>query len=185
MHEQHHDEMIGLKRDTVQIVDHNSDWISAAADLCKEAQHVCGELLSDVQHVGSTSVPDLLAKPILDIAAASAGLNAIPEIVKRLTGIGYIYRGDGGDEGGHLFVRESSPDIRTVHLHVVDRSNYQWRDYVLFRDLLRQDPDIRKQYADLKLKLARRFQDDRKSYTASKDDFIRGILKTKAKPGAG
>ena len=171
--------MIGLKRHTVQVVEHHPSWAALAADACQEARRVCGNRLADLQHVGSTSVPDLPAKPILDIAAAVATLDAIPELVQRLTGIGYIYRGNGGDEGGHLFVRESSPDVRTIHLHVVEHNGTQWRNYLLFRDLLRQNPGIRKQYAELKQELGNRFRDDRKSYTASKHDFIRGILETK------
>jgi GrpB-like predicted nucleotidyltransferase (UPF0157 family) len=99
--------------------------------------------------------------------------------VQRLTGIGYIYRGDGGDEGGHLFVRESSPDVRTIHVHVVEHHGTQWRNYLLFRDLLRQNPAIRKRYAELKRELGNRFQDDRGSYTAAKHAFIRRILESK------
>ena len=87
--------------------------------------------------------------------------------------------GDGGDEGGHLFVRESSPDVRTIHVHVVEHNGTQWRNYLFFRDLLRQNPGIRKQYAELKQEVGNRFRDDRKSYTASKHDFIQGILETK------
>lgn len=170
--------MIGLNRYSVQVVEHHPSWGVLAADACQEVQRVCGNLLTDLQHVGSTAVPDLPAKPILDIAAAVATLDAIPELVERLTGIGYIYRGDGGEEGGHLFVRESSPDVRTIHLHVVEHQDAQWRNYLFFRDLLRQHPGIRKQYATLKQELGNRFRDDRKSYTASKHAFIRGILET-------
>ena len=79
-------------------------------------RNACGELLVDVQHVGSTAVPELPAKPILDIAAALATIDSMPEIVRRLTRIGYLDRGDQGDAGGHVLVLESSPDIRTVHL---------------------------------------------------------------------
>jgi GrpB-like predicted nucleotidyltransferase (UPF0157 family) len=172
--------MIGLNRHIVQVVEHHPNWAALAADACQEVQRVCGNLLTDLQHVGSTSVPDLPAKPILDIAAAVVTLDAIPALVQRLTGIGYLYRGDGGEEGGHLFVRESSPEVRTLHLHVVEHHGTQWRNYLCFRDLLRQHPEIREQYAGLKQELGNRFQDDRKSYTASKHDFIRGILETQA-----
>jgi GrpB-like predicted nucleotidyltransferase (UPF0157 family) len=168
--------MIGLRRRTVQVVGHDPRWAALAADACREAWRVCGNLLADLQHIGSTSVPDLPAKPILDIAAAVATLDAIPELLQRLTGSGYIYRGDGGNAGGHLFVRESSLDVRTVHLHVVQHSGTQWRNYLLFRDLLRQDAGIRRQYAELKQEQGKRFRDDRRSYTASKHEFIRGVL---------
>ena len=106
-------------------------------------------------------------------------------MVENLTAIGYIYRGDGADSGGHLFVWESEPDVRTIHLHVVASDDAQWRNYLRFRDLLRQDPALRKRYGELKQALRSEFPDDRKSYTDSKHDFIRSILNTEAQPEVG
>lgn len=100
----------------------------------------------------------------------------IPELVEPLTKIGYIYRGDGGDNGGHLFVKESAPDVRTVHLHVVVYGDWQWQNYLRFRDLLRWDGHLRREYAILKQELGVRYADDRKAYTAAKEDFIRRHL---------
>jgi GrpB-like predicted nucleotidyltransferase (UPF0157 family) len=168
--------MIGLQRHIVQIVEHHPGWAALAATACRDIQRVAGDLIADLQHVGSTAVPDLPAKPILDIAAGVQTPEAISELIKRLPDIGYIYRGDGGTEGGHLFVQESSPDVRTIHLHVVACHDTQWRNYLLFRDLLRRDVAIRQQYAALKQELGHRFRDDRKSYTDAKHDFIRGVL---------
>jgi GrpB-like predicted nucleotidyltransferase (UPF0157 family) len=168
--------MIGLRRHTVRLVDHDPNWSALFASERETLQRTFGDLVVDIQHVGSTAVPDLPAKPILDIAMAIRTLDPIPSIVERLTEIGYIYRGDGGDDGGHLFVRESEPDVRAVHVHVVEKAGYQWKDYLAFRNTLCENPDVRKRYATVKLDLAKRFPDDRKSYTASKDEFIRSIL---------
>ena len=177
--------MIGLRRHTVQVVDHDPGWAALGAEVCRQVRQAGGDLLADVQHVGSTAVQDLPAKPILDIAAAMVSPDAAPTLIERLTGIGYIYRGDSGDERGHLFVRESSPDVRTVHLHVVEHNDVEWRSYLRFRDVLRRDPAVRRQYAELKQGLATQFGDDRKSYTGSKHDFIRGVLAdAEAQPGA-
>lgn len=101
--------MIGLKRNTIKFVDYDPDWAMLALEYCRVVRNACGELLVDVQHVGSTAVPELPPKPILEIAAALATIDATPEIVRRLTCIGYFDRGDQGDAGGHLL-------IRTVHL---------------------------------------------------------------------
>ena len=168
--------MLGLKRHTVHLVEHQMDWAAIAADICQEVRFVGGDLLTEVHHVGSTAVQQLLAKPILDIAIGIKNLELIPEIVKRLTDIGYIYRGDGGSNGGHLLVWESSPNIRTIHLHVVEYNGSQWNNYLLFRDLLRQDSEIRRQYVELKKRLRSRYPNDRKGYTASKHDFIMEVL---------
>jgi len=172
--------MIGLKRHTVRVVDHNPGWGDLAVEACRRVRDAGGDLISDVQHVGSTAVPDLPAKPILDLAAAVTTLDVIPELIKRLMALGYIYRGDGKDSGGHLFVWESKPEVRTIHLHVVTLDDSQWSNYLRFRDLLRRDSCLRKRYAKLKEKLVERFPCDRKSYTDSKHDFIRGVLNWEA-----
>jgi len=170
----------------VRVVDHQPGWVALAAEACVNVRQAAGDLIADIQHVGSSAVPHLPAKPILDLAAAVAALDTIPALVPRLTGIGHIYRGDDGDDGGHLFVRESSPDIRTIHLHVVEYNGAQWHNYLRFRDLLRRRLDVREQYAELKKELGNRFGDDRRSYTAAKHDFIRRILETKeAQPSVG
>ncbi|CCK80781.1 conserved uncharacterized protein, UPF0157 [Desulfobacula toluolica Tol2] len=172
--------MIGLIRNTVRVVDHNSGWADLAAQACRRVLEVGADLIADVQHVGSTAVPGLPAKPILDIAAAVAALDVMPELIERLTALGYIYRGDGQNAGGHLFVWESEPDVRTIHLHVVTLADVQWSHYLCFRDLLRQDAGVRKRYAALKQELRHRFSDDRKLYTESKHDFVRGVLNAQA-----
>jgi GrpB-like predicted nucleotidyltransferase (UPF0157 family) len=168
--------MIGLKRGIVEIVDHDPDWAGLALASCQAVRNACRELLADVQHVGSTAMPGLPAKPILDIAAAVLTFDAMPEIVPRLARIGYLYRGDHRDDGGHLFVAGPSPDIRTIHLHVVEHGGSQWRNYLGFRDLLCRQPAIREEYAELKKRLASLYADDRESYAASKAGFIRDIL---------
>ena len=89
--------MIGLKRYAVEIVDHDPSWTVLAVDACQLVRNGCGELLVDVQHVGSTAVPDLPAKPILDIAAAVMTLDSVHELVRRLTRTGYLYKGDYGE----------------------------------------------------------------------------------------
>jgi GrpB-like predicted nucleotidyltransferase (UPF0157 family) len=170
--------MIGLKRNVVKVVEHDPHWAGLALEVCAAVRNACGELLVDVQHVGSTAVPGLPAKPILDIAAAVASFELMPELTQRLAGMGYTYRHDSGDEGGHFFVFDSAPEIRTVHLHIVEKDSVQWRNYLRFRDLLRQSPEIRQSYAQLKQELASTWPDDRESYTAGKADFIRQVLET-------
>jgi GrpB-like predicted nucleotidyltransferase (UPF0157 family) len=168
--------MIGLKRNTVQIVDYDPDWPALFASERKNLHRPLSGLAADVQHVGGTAVPGLPAKPILDIAIAVTTLGIIQDILKRLTEIGYIYRGDIRGDGDLLFVKESEPGIRTVHVHVVETSSVQWKNYLFFREILRNDRDIRKRYADFKLELAKQFPNDRESYTSAKDEFIRQVL---------
>ncbi|MBN1436718.1 MAG: GrpB family protein [Sedimentisphaerales bacterium] len=173
--------MIGLRRHTVRVVESDPGWTDLAAKACVQVREIGGDLIADVQHVGSTAVAGMVAKPILDLAAAVATLDVMPKLIEKLTALGYIYRGDGEDSGGHLFVWETEPNVRTIHLHIVALDDIQWQNYLRFRDMLRRDSDLRKRYSELKEKLKEDFPDDRKSYTGGKHDFIRGVLNTEAK----
>jgi GrpB-like predicted nucleotidyltransferase (UPF0157 family) len=169
--------VIGLRRHTVRVVDHDPSWSALFAKEREILYRALSGIADDIQHVGSTAVAGLPAKPILDIAIAVRTLDLVPNIVESLTGIGYTYRGDASDAGGHLFVKEPEPDIRTVHVHVVEHGGIQWKNYLLFREILREDSDVRKRYADIKQNLARQFPDDRKSYASAKDEFVQGVLR--------
>lgn len=133
----------------------------------------------EIELVGSTAVPGLSAKPIIDIAVAVPSNSAIPDLSLGIEDLGYIFRGDLGADGGHLFVKESAPNIRTHHLHVVSTGDPQWHAYLRFRDRLRSDERLRMDYSDLKSELSLRFPFDRRSYTAAKKSFIERIFKVK------
>ena len=170
--------MIGLKRGTVVLVPHQSAWRDAFEAERSRIITSAAELVIDVQHVGSTSVPGLDAKPIIDIAVAVRSMEEIPTLSEILPGIGWIERGYREHECDYLFVKESAPEFRTHHLHVVEIESLQWCNYLAFRDLLRKRQDIRARYAELKHCLNEKFADDRKSYTAAKEEFISSILDT-------
>jgi GrpB-like predicted nucleotidyltransferase (UPF0157 family) len=167
---------IGLKRHTVRVVAHRAEWRVLFERELRALQERIGHLVVDIQHVGSTAVFGLDAKPILDIALAVPTTEDVPRLQRPLgEELGYVYRGDAGD-GGHLFVKESAPDIRTHHLHVVAVDDPQWREWLLFRDKLRADETLRARYAQLKRALQERFGEDRRGYTEAKNDFIRGLV---------
>ncbi|MGC4051088.1 MAG: GrpB family protein [Paludibaculum sp.] len=168
--------MLGLKRHTVEVVDHDPAWAAPAADACHTIRIASEELIVDIQHVGSTSVPGLPAKPILDLAVAVASFDAMPHLIPRLTSLGFLYRGIRAETGGHLFILESTPEVRTIHLHVVLYGSGEWRDYLAFRDTLRGRQDLRAEYSILKRDLARLHPGDPGAYTTAKADFIRRTL---------
>lgn len=168
--------MLGLKRGTVLVVPSDPGWEAAFAREKASLQRQLGCLVLDIQHVGSTAVPGLEAKPILDIAIAIAAESMIVLLRPPLSVLGYLDRGDSGDQGGYLFVKEIAPGVRSHHVHVVTMHDVQWRHYLYFRDRLRSDPGLRSEYAALKQSLARRFADDRVGYTAGKQDFIGRVL---------
>lgn len=140
--------------------------------LARRLESALGELAIAVEHVGSTAVPGLAAKPILDVAVGLAPGTCTENVMVALEPLGLIHRGDKGDSGGVLFVMEDKPEHRLAHIHVVGYGDGQWRRYLRVRDRLRADPDARAAYAALKQDLAERFPDDRASYTAGKDSFL-------------
>ncbi len=168
--------MLGLKYGTVRLVDHDTSWSQAFANEHALLHEAFKGLDICIEHVGSTAVPGLPAKPILDMAVGITTLADIPACIARLQQLGYEYRGDAGPHGGHLFVRAIG-DIRTHHLHVVLLDGPAWRGYLGLRDLLRTDPVAREQYATGKAELARRFADDRKAYTQAKEPLVGGLLR--------
>jgi GrpB-like predicted nucleotidyltransferase (UPF0157 family) len=168
--------MIGLERGTVRVVPPDDEWPEAFA---QERHCLCqriGYLVLDIQHVGSTAVPGLAAKPIIDIAVAVASPADVQRCRPLLVELGYIDRGDRGREGGYVFVKERTPEVRTHHLHMVAIDDPQWANYLRFRDGLRADVALRTEYASLKQKLQEQFTNDRQGYTAAKGAFIRRVL---------
>jgi GrpB-like predicted nucleotidyltransferase (UPF0157 family) len=129
-----------------------------------------------VEHVGSTAVPGLAAKPILDVVVGLAPGADPDRVIAALEPLGYQFRGDKGTEGGVLLVLEDRPAHRVAHLHLVGHGDAQWRRYLALRDRLRGDPATRAAYARLKERLAARFSGDRRAYTAAKAAFIARLL---------
>ena len=167
---------IGLERHTVRVVAHRAEWRGLFEREERALRGRVGHLAVDIQHVGSTAVPGLDAKPIIDIALAVRSARDVPRLVGPLGELGYVYGGDAGSDGGHVFVKESAPDVRTHHLHVVAADDPQWRGWLLFRDKLRADEALRARYAGLKKALQERYAGDRKGYTEAKNEFVRGLV---------
>ncbi len=155
---------------------HCANWLKLGAEACRKVEQACGDLPIVVEHVGSTSVPGLVAKPIIDLALGLSDMARIDEVIDALTKAGFIYRGEGDGSVGFLFVWESEPDIRTIHLHAVQYPSAHWDDYIVFRDILRADPQILRDYEKLKKYNAQKFAHDRKQYTSAKAKFVREVI---------
>ena len=128
----------------------------------------------DIQHIGSTAIRGIVAKPILDVAVVVHDLNAINlDGMKRY---GYIHRGEAGVPGRSYFVKYRDGDISTHHIHCYESDNQNLLDSIIFRDYLIAHPDYAMQYNALKLRLAEQYAADRGKYTNEKTDFIKMIL---------
>jgi GrpB-like predicted nucleotidyltransferase (UPF0157 family) len=133
-------------------------------------------LVARIEHVGSTAVPDLPAKPIIDLQAAVAELRD-PEIVAALAPHSWIYVDPELDQRPwRRFFVKVTDDRRRAHLHVMTANCPRWHQQLAFRDALRAHPDWAADYAALKRVLAVEHADDREAYTAAKTEFIDGVL---------
>lgn len=168
---------LGLHRGSVRLRESDPAWTTAYGQLAGHLRPALAGLVVAIEHVGSTAVPGLPAKPILDVAVGIApGTDPAP-VTAALESLGFLYRGSGSDDEVDLmFGFEDEPRRRVVNAHVVAHGGARWRDYVDLRDRLRADPDARVAYARLKHDLAVRFPGDRHSYVDGKSDFIVRLL---------
>ena len=146
-------------------------------------QDAIGEYLIDIQHVGSTSIPGLSAKPILDIMPVIRDISLIKQCVQPLEAIDYRYSGENGIPGRHYFRKPIDVTIkpRLVHLHVLQKGHEQWAMMLLFREYLRLHPESTQQYDVLKRELATKFGSDRVGYTDAKESFVKSIIRASVK----
>ncbi len=166
---------IGLTRGVVRLVPHHPDWPRLFAQEAIRLREALGDTSLRIEHVGSTAVAGLIAKPILDVIVAVAEVGDAAESVRRLEGIGYELIPEDPVED-RVFLVRGSPDARQIHLSLAEPSSSCWRDHVLFRDCLRAQPRAMAAYAALKGTLAARHPEDRAAYTAGKAAFIHQVI---------
>lgn len=169
-------EIIGLKSGIVKLLPHQLSWEEDATRTIALIKSILGDICIDVQHVGSTAIKGISAKPIIDIALAVDKLDEIYPYIGQLEENGIIYR-KVEKTGQLLFVKGNlAEEIKTHHIHVVGADSINWINYLKFRDYLNEFPEKAKQYNDLKWLLAEKFPDNRKAYTAGKADLISELL---------
>ena len=166
---------LGLEGGTVRVVPYDSAWPSlfaAEAERLRQRFDAVG-LRVMLEHTGSTAVPGLAAKPILDVLAGYPEGAAVPQYTSVLTSADYVHRGE-QEIPGREFFRRGNP--RAYHVHLTRIDGPFWRDHLTFRDRLRADTALRDAYAALKHDLAARFPRDREAYIEAKGSFVNDVL---------
>lgn len=161
----------------VVILDYDPLWPKQFETLRCRLANVLGSLALTIEHVGSTAVPGLAAKPILDIDVLLRSPYDLTPAIAALASIGYLHRGDLGVLGREAF-RAPSNYLRH-HLYVCP-DNREYQRHVAFRDHLRSHSEDANAYAAMKRGLALRFRNDREAYNSAKSDFVERILRTLA-----
>jgi GrpB-like predicted nucleotidyltransferase (UPF0157 family) len=168
--------------DEVVLVPYDPRWTKLFADEAAQIQAALGEDCVAVEHVGSTSIPGLAAKSVIDILVGVTALTAGELTVPALEALGYEYRGENGIPGRLFFRKGSVQYRRTHHLHMVKIDHEQWIAMLSFRDSLRANPDEARRYEALKRSLALQFRVDRQAYTNGKAEYIYGVLQKACHP---
>ncbi len=169
------------KNDAIELSDYNKEWPQIAEQEIKKLYSILPtQHIIDIQHVGSTAIPGMSAKPVIDIQIAVDSLSAIkPIAIKVLKELGYEYWDKNPDQE-RLFFAKGMPPFgvkRTHHVHIFEPSSPHWREKILFRDYLRAHTEARLEYEALKKHLAQRYTYDREQYTSAKTEFINKILR--------
>jgi GrpB-like predicted nucleotidyltransferase (UPF0157 family) len=167
--------------DTVVIFDYDPRW-----PLLFEAEHACMQstlapFAVSIEHVGSTSVPGLCAKPVVDMLVTVERLEPAERYAAVLAPFGYVLRVDPANTERHAFGKRDAHGRRIIpghNLHVVEQGGAELRAYIKFRDYLRTHPDAARDYCALKRRLAAEYGTDRDAYTDAKGPFIRAIEAT-------
>ena len=158
----------------VVVRDYDPRWARDFESLRARIWPVVEDFAVGMEHVGSTSVPGLSAKPVLDIDLIVRLEEGVLRAIDRLAAIGYTHRGNLGIEGREAF--RAAVDCPAHHLYVCREDSAVLRDHLTFRDYLRGHPNTAQAYADLKRTLARKFPNDVDSYAQAKTDFVTGVL---------
>jgi len=151
----------------------NAKYEAVAADL----RAVLGDRVLGIEHIGSTAVPGLAAKPIIDVLVGMASMQVVLASVSDLELAGWEFPDSiNKDLSDRRFGKQVFSGVRANHVHLVVHGGEEWGVLVGFRDALRADPDLARRYEELKRDLAVRYADQREKYTAAKTEFVRGVL---------
>ncbi|MGW8724773.1 GrpB family protein [Streptomyces sp. NPDC055808] len=158
----------------VHIVEYDPQWPLVFAGLADTVRRGLGSLILRVEHVGSTAVPGLSAKPVIDIDVVIPTRASMPEAVEALRELGYAHEGDMGIPGREAFAAPAGTPVH--HLYVCAADSPELARHLAFRDFLRTHADSARRYDELKRDLAARYRHDRAAYSTGKTAFVEGVL---------
>lgn len=156
----------------VTVLPYDSAWKSAFEAIKKEIEGAAGDLILGIEHVGSTSVEGMSAKPCIDLDVIIRDTSVLEAVIARLAAIGYIHEGDLGIPGREAFKYTDKPHLQTHHLYVCPRDSRELHRHITFREFLKSHPEAVRQYSRVKETAAQLFPDDIDRYIAYKSPCI-------------
>ena len=169
---------------TLIVVPYDPNWVNEFERIRNYLMEQIGDLVLEIKHVGSTSVPGLCAKPIIDIVAVMESYDVFPAIVSRLEKIGYNHVGDQGIKEREVFKRLIPDDFMDYHFYVCPKDSEESRRQTIFKNALLNNKAIADEYGKLKMRFIEEVNGDRVLYTDSKTDFILGVINKAIQEGA-
>ena len=166
---------MGTKR--VYVAPYDAQWKEDYAAIREELAAALGDLALRIEHVGSTSVEGLSAKPIIDIDVVIEDGTKLDAVIAALGGIGYSHEGNLGIVGREAFKYEGKEHLRRHHLYVCTQDSPELRRHLVFRDYLRSHPEAVKEYSRIKEEGAALYPNDIDGYIAHKTPFIEGVYR--------
>lgn len=164
--------IVSLAPVSIEVQDYDESWPQRAASACREVESALPGVFGTIEHIGSTSVPGLPAKPIIDLMAATTDLEAVRAREADLEALGYRYNHTG--MSNRLFYRRPAAGERTHHFHVVPFDTWETQNERLLRDHLRSHPEAAERYGALKQRLAATLSAD--DYTRAKTELIQELV---------
>jgi GrpB-like predicted nucleotidyltransferase (UPF0157 family) len=160
--------------DPISVVPSDAAWPDLFRHQAACLRSALGSVAIRIDHIGSTAVPGLAAKPIIDVQVSVESLEPLNAFRMPLESLGYVYRPENLERTKRYF--REPPGTRRTHIHVRQHGSWNEQFALLFRDYLRADQAVADRYAELKLALARRYSHDRQAYVDAKQPFIWGVM---------
>ncbi|MBE9042014.1 GrpB family protein [Oscillatoriales cyanobacterium LEGE 11467] len=159
----------------VEVVPHNPAWREAFEAESLRIAEILGENVAAIHHIGSTSIPTIYAKPIIDVLVAAVDLARVDDRNSAMEALGYEAMGEYGIRDRRYFRKDNRAGSRTHHVHIFEKGSGQIDRHLTFRDYMRTHPEDAQQYSELKQKLAAKYPEDIEGYMDGKHGFIQEI----------
>jgi GrpB-like predicted nucleotidyltransferase (UPF0157 family) len=166
-----------MRTKKVMVLPYDRAWKTAFEKIKEELDQAIGDLILGIEHVGSTSVEGMSAKPCIDIDVIIQDYSVFDAVVSRLEAIGYLHEGDLGIKDREAFQYSNKPHLQTHHLYVCPQYSEELHRHITFRDFLRSHPEAAKTYSSVKETAAQLFPEDIEQYIAYKSPCIEELYK--------
>jgi GrpB-like predicted nucleotidyltransferase (UPF0157 family) len=167
--------MVGLERGKVSLESHKEEWEEKYRKEAEKLSSILGNKIKNVEHIGSTAIPEIKAKPIIDMVAVMEDLDSVNEIISTLEQNGYEHRPN-DDVQNRVFLAKGPKNNRTHYLSITEENSEFLKRTTEFRDYLNENPEAARKYEKVKEELAAVHSDEREKYTEKKSKFIEEIL---------